>query len=90
MFVANRKLLIKDKDGNHICREKGDEVPEAQHWPQIDVWINSGHIIRVDDENGDQSSSDDSQEEPIDSSSPIFDSEKKEKYFENKKFKRKR
>lgn len=47
MFVAAMRCKIKRK-GKTVWVERGDPVPEAENWPDQQMWINAGYVRFVD------------------------------------------
>lgn len=43
MYMATRPIQVGDE-----TRQYGDEVPEAESWPNLEAYLNHGWIRRVD------------------------------------------
>lgn len=49
MYVAKKRIFVKNEKGKYEYRLPGEYVPEAENWKNIEFWLDDGAIAFVKD-----------------------------------------
>lgn len=51
-YIAQRTIKVQNSEGKIVIRNRGDDVPEADDFPNPEVWVRRGYIKPADVETG--------------------------------------